>query len=158
MKFDRGSAVDWLMVIVLGLAVVMALLLTGCESADRAAAERARAEAEIVRARSEAATERAIQSREASAQQHQQFLEVVPVILMVGGGVLLLVLAGLFAWDMQRQRMLTIERETQREQAALPTVNVMILPSPAPGQGRAEYWRQIEAASNRDVVVYGEEG
>lgn len=91
-----------------------AYALTGCGSADRAAAARAQAEASAIRARSSAATERAIQERESSRQSHQQFLEIVPILLMVGGGVLVVLLGGFIFWDIRTRTVMQYDAEIRR--------------------------------------------
>lgn len=120
----------YLAVMVAALAVVLlgAMLLTGCESADNAAARRARAEqqaanaqrdaelarAEVERARGEADVERqrAVAEAEASLAAtrqmerdaaHQRVVEMLPYVLVIVGGLLLAGLGGLMFWDLRRQ-------------------------------------------------------
>lgn len=127
--------------------VAIALLVAGCESADRAAAERARAEAASIRARSEAETERAIQERESSRLAHQQFLEIVPILVIAVGGLLLAALGGFIVWDIAKTREAARARiGPPARPIPPPAVNVVVLQPPPPGQSRREHWQQLSAA------------
>jgi outer membrane murein-binding lipoprotein Lpp len=91
-----------------GLAI-LGLVLAGCESPaaqrERAQAERIRAEAEAYQVRLQAdvdaAAERAnVRQMERDAA-HQRALETLPYLVAIGGGILVLVLAGLVFWDLR---------------------------------------------------------
>ena len=137
------------------------ILLTSCESADNAAARRlseesarARAEAEAYQVR--AAADSAAASERASVRQmerdasHERALETLPFVLAIGGGVLLLVLAGLVAWDLRSR------------QAPASTVDPVLLAYLDRLQlEQAQQWRVLAHVARdgaRDVVVYEEGG
>lgn len=151
MKFDKAQFVVFVVVLLVCGSVVMGL--TGCAASDRAAAQRANAEAEAIRARAEADAQRAQDERDASRLSHQQFLQMVPVILVGAALFVVLVLAVLFVvWDLKRVSTIAMHNVNSAPRLTMPYV-VNIFPSQLPGQQRAEYWRQIEEQA-RDVVIY----
>ena len=133
------------------------ILLTSCESADNAAARRlseesarARAEAEAYQVR--AAADAAAASERASTRQmerdasHERALETLPFVLAIGGGVLLLVLAGLVAWDLRSR------------QAPASTVDPVLLAYLDRLQlEQAQQWRVLAHVARRDAVSSGRE-
>ena len=150
---------------VLALVAVVGgvVLLTGCESADNAAARLAaeksakiRAEAEAYQARaaadSAAAAERAnIRQMERDAS-HQRTVEMLPFVLAIGGGVLLLALGGLVVWDLRGRQI------AQPPPATIDPVMLAYLDRLRLEQ--AQQWRVLArvARDSRDVVVYDERG
>ena len=102
------------------LAIAVSLvLLSGCESADNAAARRANAEASLEVARGQAYAERAAADAAAASERaatreaardasHQRALELLPYVLLIGGGLLLVGFAAFVVWDLRSLR----ERQT----------------------------------------------
>ena len=144
-KIDKAGAVVFVCILALGGL----FLLVGCESSDRAATERAIAEAETIRARSEASAQAAQDERDASRLAHQQFLETLPVILSISGMIIIVGLVGLFVfWDLRRRAVVALNTPETRQIA--PHIYVMnILPSDTTASHR-EHWRQIEKAAHHD--------
>lgn len=108
--------------------------------------EQARSDRLLVAA--QAASERASAERLNSDQAHRQFLELVPVLLVVAGcaavGGLVLCLL-LLVW-----RSVAVATS---EPAALPVVRVLVLPVPMAGESRVEYWRLVSAAAVRELIT-----
>jgi len=110
-----GETMSKVLVLVAVAGLVLVLVLAGCVSEDNAAARRAAEESARVRAEAEAyqvraAADAAAASERASTRQmerdasHERALETLPFVLAIGGGVLLLVLAGLVAWDLRSRQ------------------------------------------------------
>jgi hypothetical protein len=104
-----------LVLVVVGLGVLAFYDLQG--KADRAAADRASAEARLTVARAEAYGVRADANMLQAEQSHRHFLEVVPVLVLAVGGVLLLALFLFLAWDVLAM--------TRHKQETRPTVLVL---------------------------------
>lgn len=97
------------------LFVVSLVLLAGCAEADRAAADRAHAQAglevargqayaERVAADTAAASERAATREAARDASHQRALELLPYVLLIWGGLLLVGFAAFVVWDLRSLR------------------------------------------------------
>ena len=151
--------------VILGLLAglfISGWLLLGCPAADDSAARRANAQADAARARAEleraageadaqrtraeadAAGALAIQERESNRLAHQQFLQTVPVLLIIAGGIVLVIVAALIAWDVYQHRP-----AWQATRPSPPAItNIWLLQPPTSDQGRAAYWRQIEITAH----------
>lgn len=142
--------------ILAGLALV-GLLLGGCglTVGSDTEAQRIRAQAELERQRSE---NRQIEREQA----HRQALDVLPYVILIGGGLLLAGFGGLLWWDLRRRPAPVAQAAQQPQAPALPTINVILL---QPGQGsgrRADQWRELQAEAKRlglgsgakEVIVY----
>jgi len=153
---------------ILAVALILAalaglgLVLAGCESSDNAAARRLSEESARVRAEAEAyqvraAADSAAASERASVRQmerdasHQRTVEMLPFVVAIGGGVLLLVLAGLVVWDL---------RSRQAARAPAPTLDPVLIDYLNRLQlEQSRQWRVLAhmARVNRDageVVIY----
>jgi len=106
-------------VLVVAVVAGLVLALAGCASEDNAAARRAAEEAARVRAEAEAYQVRAAADTAAAAERasvrqmerdasHERALEALPFVLVIGGGVLLLVLAGLVFWDLRSRQVAAV--------------------------------------------------
>lgn len=137
-------------VLVVGLCGVLGFQYLAGEL-EQARVERLSAQAELERVRSDrilvaaqASSERASAARLNSDQAHRQFLELVPVLLVVAGCVALAGLAVFLVWYTWYARM--EQRWISTTPAALPpVVHILVLPVPA-AESRGEYWRQVSAA------------
>lgn len=137
--------------------ILLALVLAGCgfqasstgyqdPLAERALA-RAGATSTVIAAKSEAQATATALKLEQNEQSHRHWLETLPVLLMIGGGVVITLAFGLVAMWLYREQDARRVRETVAQPApALPmTVHVWNLPATEPGTRRADYWRQIES-------------
>ena len=158
-----------LLTMAVGLGVVSLILILSigsCASEDRAAAQRANAEAALEMARGQAYAERtradaAAQAERASTRQmerdaaHQRALEVLPYVLTVVG---LLLVVGLAVWLLAFR----VVASSQGETALLYHLERLQL---AQAEERRQLWRAIaqvsrqslaDVDSGREVVVYRE--
>ena len=152
-----GETMAKVLVLVAVAGLVLVLVLAGCASEDNAAARRAAEEAARVRAEAEAYQVRAAADTAAAAERanvrqmerdaaHQRTVEMLPFVLAIGGGVLLLVLAGLVAWDLRSR------------QAPASTVDPVLLAYLDRLQvEQAQQWRVLAHVARRDAVSSGRE-
>ena len=141
--------------LVLLLVAVGILAIVSCESVDNAAARRAAEEAAQLRAEAEAYQVRQQADTEAAAERanvrqmerdaaHQRTLEMLPFVLAIGGGILVLVLAGLAFWDLRARRQTT--------PAADPA---LLLYLERQRLDQAQLWRAIATLDRRSLVARG---
>jgi hypothetical protein len=86
----------------LALAALVAALVS-CESADQARARLNDSAANLERARADAYAQKLAADTTAADRAHERALETLPFVLAVGGGIVLLVVAGLVFWDLRQQ-------------------------------------------------------
>ena len=143
-----------LLLAILALVIIGAgALLTGCESADNAAARRLSEESARVRAEAEAYQVRASVRQMERDASHERALETLPFVLAIGGGVLVLALGGFVVWDLRGRQM------AQPPAAMIDPVMLAYLDRLRLEQ--AQQWRVLAHVARdgaRDVVVYEEGG